>query len=574
VNRRAFLAFMGAGALTSLARRSAHASAFDTFTPIAPSTEDTVVVPSGFRVQTVIAWGDRLRASDRFGYNPDFTAFFPLPGPGEGLLWANHEYVNLPERGIGPGVWSQTFPLVIGRASTVDDMRHDMGGSVVHLRSRAGGWEVVPESRYARRVTAGAGERMVADGPAVADVFERHDIDGLRGEIQGMLSNCSGGQTPWGTVLTCEENVNFWVADDVDAAGRGQMDGRFWKALGTKYGWVVEIDPYTPAAPPVKHTALGRFRHENVGLRASAGARVACYMGDDRAHGHVFKFVSRDRYRAGDAHRAANQQLLSAGTLFAARFSRDGTGRWIPLAPDTPLAPNGGVTQTLPPGAKTLGQVYASAGAIVVDAFRAANAVGATPTGRPEDLEVHPVTSSVYVAFTSYVSASDPLFSTRLGEIWRLEEDGNDPEAATFKWSRFVASGGVPGQGGFAQPDNLMFDDAANLWVCTDMTTGNLNNDAMPEGAYRNNGVFVIATAPGHREAGKPRQFASGPCESELTGPSLTPDGTTLFLSVQHPGERFGIRGINDVASPRGSNWPAGTPGAPPRPAIVAITRA
>jgi hypothetical protein len=95
----------------------------------------------------------------------------------------------------------------------------------------------------------------------------------------------------------------------------------------------------------------------------------------------------------------------------------------------------------------------------------------------------------------------------------------------------------------------------------------------MPEGAYGNNGVFVISTAPGPN-AGKPRQFASGPSECELTGPSLTPDGTTLFLSVQHPGERFAIRGIGGVAAPRGSNWPAGTPGAPPRPGVVAITRA
>jgi secreted PhoX family phosphatase len=375
-------------------------------------------------------------------------------------------------------------------------------------------------------------------------------------------------------VLSCEENVQFWVSDDVDTAGRGSLDGRFWKALGTKYGWVMELDPYAPAAPPTKHTALGRFRHENVGMRARDGARVACYMGDDRVFGHVWKFLSRDRYRAGDAHRATNQRLLSAGTLYVARFHRDGTGRWIPLVPETRLAPNGGATQPIPSGATTLGQVYASQGAIVVDAFRAANAVGATPTGRPEDLEVHPVTNAVYVAFTSFVSATDQLFSTRLGELWRIEDDGRDPEATTFTWARFVASGLAPGQGGFAQPDNLMFDGVGNLWVCTDMSPGGLNNDAMPEGAYRNNGLFVIATAAGHPEAGTPRQFASGPCESELTGISHTPDGSTLFVSVQHPGERFGIRGIGGVAAPRGSNWPAQTPGAPPRPGVVAITRA
>ena len=575
MNRRRFLAFIGAGALASLASsRHAHAATFDGFTPIAPSREDALILPAGFRAQPIMLWGDRVRGVDRFGYNADFTAYFPLPAEGEGLLWINHEYVNVAERPSGGvstvGVWQQTFPLVIGRAPTIDDIRHDMGGSVLHVRSRDGRWDVVGDSRYSRRITAGLNERIAADGPAVADVFERHDVDGLRGAIQGMHSNCSGGETPWGTVLTCEENVNFWVPDDVDAAGRGKVGGRL-NTLGTKYGWVVEIDPYAPSALPVKHTALGRFRHENVGIRTRDGARVVCYMGDDRPAGHVWKFVTRDRYRAGDAHRADNQRLLSAGTLSVARFDRHGAGRWIPLTPDTPLAPNGAPTQPIHGGVTTLGQLYASPGAIVVDAFQAANAAGGTPTGRPEDLEVHPATGAVYIAFTSFVSLTDQLFSTRLGELWRIDEDGGDPEATTFRWSRFVASGGVPGRGGFAQPDNLMFDRAGNLWMCTDMSPGGLNEDALPENAYRNNGVFVIATSG--PEAGRPRQFASGPCESELTGPSLTPDGATLFLSVQHPGERFGIRGVGTVAAPRGSNWPGGTPGAPPRPGVVAVTR-
>ncbi|MGH7278255.1 MAG: PhoX family protein, partial [Candidatus Rokuibacteriota bacterium] len=263
--------------------------------------------------------------------------------------------------------------------------------------------------------------------------------------------------------------------------------------------------------------------------------------------------------------------LLSDGTLFVARFERDGRGRWLPLLAETPLAPNGGPTPTIAPRATRLGQVYASLGAIAVDAFGAANAAGATPTGRPEDLEVHPGTGSVYIAFTGFVSPTDPLFSTRFGELWRIDEDGNDGEATTFGWRRFVAGGGRPGQGGFAQPDNLMFDMAGNLWVCTDIAPHGLNTAGTAEGAYGNNGLFVVPT--GGAEAGIPRQFASGPCEAELTGPALTPDEKTLFLSVQHPGERFGIRGVGEVRAPRGSNWPSGRAGAPPRPGVVAITR-
>ena len=576
MNRRAFLRFLAAGAAAAalVPGRARAASVFDGFTPLSPSREDTLVVPPGFRWDPVMLWGERVRGDDRFGYNADFTAFLPLAGDDEGLLWVNHEFVSLRIPGSSyAGAWEQSFPLVMGRAPTVDDMRHDVGGSVLHVRQRARRWQVVDGSHYNRRITASATERVAADGPAVADVFERHDVDGLRAGIQGTHSNCGGGRTPWDTVLSCEENFQFWVPEPVDQAGRGTVGGRF-RALGSKYGWVMEVDPQAPGSAPVKHTALGRFRHENVGLRARDGARVVCYMGEDRAFGHVWKFVSRERYRAGGEHRAASQRLLETGTLYVARFSRDGTGRWIPLAADTPLAPNGGPAPAVPAGAAALGQVYASPGAILVDAFRAANLAGATPTGRPEDLEVHPATGAVYIAFTSFVSLSDALFSTRLGEIWRIDEDGGDPEAPAFRWSRFVASGGVPGQGGFAQPDNLTFDAGGNLWMCSDVSAGALNDPAMPEGAYGNNGLFVISTDPGRRDAGRPRQFASAPCEAELAGPSFGPGERTIFVSVQNPGEKFGVRGIGGVAAPRGSNFPSGSPGVPPRPGVVAITPA
>jgi uncharacterized protein len=81
----------------------------------------------------------------------------------------------------------------------------------------------------------------------------------------------------------------------------------------------------------------------------------------------------------------------------------------------------------------------------------------------------------------------------------------------------------------------------------------------------------VIPTAgPG---AGKAVQFASGPCEVELTGPFFTPDEQTLFVSVQHPGEEHGIRDGSSVLAPRGSNWPARKLGMAPRPSVVAILK-
>jgi secreted PhoX family phosphatase len=121
----------------------------------------------------------------------------------------------------------------------------------------------------------------------------------------------------------------------------------------------------------------------------------------------------------------------------------------------------------------------------------------------------------------------------------------------------------------FAAPDNLSFDKAGNLWVITDISSSRLNSDARYK-AFMNNGMFFVPTSGVN--AGIASQFASGPCESELTGPSWTPDEHTLFLAVQHPGEVNGIR-TGAVAAPKGSNWPGGRLNDPPRPGVVAIRR-
>ena len=59
--------------------------------------------------------------------------------------------------------------------------------------------------------------------------------------------------------------------------------------IGEKYGWLVEIDLDDPDFRPRKHTALGRFRHENITLRVERGAPLVAYMGDDRRGGHTWK---------------------------------------------------------------------------------------------------------------------------------------------------------------------------------------------------------------------------------------------------------------------------------------------
>ncbi len=436
---------------------------------------------------------------------------------------------------------------------------------------------------------------------------------------------------------------------------------------GRHYQWVVEIDPRTGGLR--KHTSLGRFRHENVTLRAESGKRLAAYMGDDRRGGHVWKFVSEGL--VSDPTDPATSTLLEQGTLYVARFEEGFSGRWIPLVPETPLrrpepehCPTGhvnvpsrfvggyvavGDTERDAPSLEvgqwqeiverfagkpfadcTLGDLVRPEatgdetqdrerrqGVLLMDAFAMANACGGTPTARPEDLEVHPVDHSVYIAFTDATDASEGSPDERIfpdarrtnsrqyGAIYRVAEDGDDPAAETFTWGRFISSGEVAEKGGgFANADNLVFDPDGNLWLVTDITTTALNVPTRRDrvdgtaaggkqfpGVFGNNAMFMIPTRGPN--AGVPQLFAIGPVECEMTGPTFTDDGRTLLLSIQHPGELRGTRTaerpsleedyiVHDRDDqpfsqrrivPLGSNFPSGELGRAPRPCVVCVTR-
>ncbi len=576
--RRAFLKTLGAAALvlpleTALGRLASPdqpPSPLAEFEPIAATDRDELVLPDGFTYDVVIKWGDTFtRHGDRFGFNNDFIGVFPLGADDDVLLWVNHEYVSLPPAvrrvdlyGQTFDLYEQTFRMLRGHQPSLNDQKRDVGGSVVRVRRDpvSGGWSALLRDPHNRRVDAFT--RCRVDGPAAP--LMRVAL------VEGTFDNCAGGVTPWGTVLSCEENIHLRVPEAVDTRGRFHRGGPF-DLPGGHYGWVVEVDPHDPASVPVKHTALGRFRHEGVGLRAVPGQPLAGYMADDRIGGHVWKFVSAGLYQPDRPH---NRRLLAEGTLYAARFNEDGTGEWRPIAMDSPLDPVPSPRDPkpdIPAGAQRLGDVYLSLGAALMDAYRAANCVGATPSGRPEDVEVHPADGSVFVAFTA--SSERPgLWPNLHGEVWRIEEDGGGPGGRSFRWARFSVGGPPdPARSGrvFTQPDNLVIDRRGDLWMATDIA-GEHVNAKEPYAAFKNSGVFRIPVSGPDR--GRPSQFASLPCEAEATGPAFAPGESALFLSVQHPGERWGTR-FSASDAPRGSNWPFGRLRTPPQPAVVAIRR-
>jgi uncharacterized protein len=598
-------ALQHAGALDSFLEtaEAAHRMPFSDFTAIAASSADAIQVPEDYVAQVVIGYGDRF--SDKkgnrytYGYNNDFLAFFPLDKHArEGLLFVNHEYTS-PFYLHGYKPEGRGNPNFQGKSKAEIDLeRSTIGNSVVHIRRHRGEWHVVSPSKYNRRIYAGRmpdqpgfeHSEFQVTGPLASDPR----VGGGSGRIWGSLGNCSGGTTPWGTAISCEENfdgyglplpdnpdfVMGW-ADPTNDGFPGYPEyhpgaGYRTVAPGAReyrdYGWVCEHDPYDPSFMPRKHTALGRFRHENTAFRHVPGRKFVIYMGDDQNNEAVYKFVSDREFRPHD--RKHNLGILEEGTLYVARWEPEGRRRFTAQGQTTPVTADEGTGRwvEVPDSglSDTRGWLEANFGPRT--SLTTENGLHFA-TNRPEDLEVGP-DGAVYIALSNNTSVNDAY-----GAVRKLVETGNDPTATTFTWTEY-AVGGPSGSGdavGFDSPDNLVFDREGNLWVLTDISTGSLNSGV--HAFHANNAVFMVPTQGPN--AGVAFRFANLPIESEGTGPYFTPDERTLFVNVQHPGEQAGVLGspavFGDVTT-YNSYWPRGdkTTGANPSeplPSTVAITR-
>lgn len=580
-----------------------------TFTPVPASTEDRVTVPEGYRHNIVVRWGDpvlpgapvfdfgNLTAAaqeKQFGYNCDYVAFFEIDAR-RGLLWVNHEYTN--ENIMFAGYTD-------GSAADLEQIKVSMaahGGSVVEVE-RVGGtgeWRLATggRRRYNRRVTANTPMRLT--GPAAGHALLRTEADPAGARVLGMLNNCAGGTTPWGTVLTAEENFDqYFVGGEgapeetkpalrrygVAASGDTRTGNRRFDRVDARFdlskhpneinrfGYIVEIDPFDPDHVPRKRTMLGRFKHEAANPRLTADGRVAVYMGDDERFDYMYKFVSDKRFRRGS--RRHNDTLLDSGTLYVARLTGnspagqidgsgalpadggfDGAGEWVALCDSRRSYVEGFSVEE-----------------VLVHTRLAADAAGATAMDRPEDLEPSPVTGRVYCSLTNNAARTpekadeaNPRAANRYGHILEITEHRNDAAAVSFAWSVIVVCGDPEDPGTYfagydksgvaavSSPDNLAFDRYGNLWIATDGQPGSLGvNDAL----------HVMPVAGRYR--GELRTFATVPVDAECCGPVITPDNKTVFMAPQHPGDS------GTVENPT-STWPDGDI---PRPSVVSIWHA
>ncbi|WP_440901055.1 PhoX family protein [Actinosynnema sp.] len=578
------------------------------FTPVAPNAEDRVVVPDGYRQSVVIRWGDPLfpdapefdfdhqtaaAQARQFGFNNDFAALLPLDQRElTGLLVVNHEYTTeqLMFRGYDAANPTREQVGIAWAAHGLTVVR-------VERSPRDGALRPV-FSRHNRRITLTT--PFEVRGPAAGGDLLKTSADPTGTRVLGTMNNCAGGVTPWGTILSGEENFNQYFANAEALADprlsrygvTGSATTRKWERFDprfdlaqepnevNRFGWVVELDPHDPTSTPVKHTALGRFKHECANVRVAADGRVVAYSGDDERFEYVYKFVSAKRFRPGDskAARRHNMTLLDDGTLYVARFTGDsppeevdgsgalpsdgrfdGTGEWIPLVSGARSFVDGMTAEE-----------------VCVFTRIAADRVGATKMDRPEDLQTHPRTGVLYCALSNNTERGkpgkegatepNPRINNRHGQVLELTERRGDPLSTTFAWNLFLVCGDPAAPdtyfGGFpkdrvspiSSPDNVAFDPHGNLWIATD------SGGAL---AGHNDGLFGVPVEGPSR--GHLKQFLTVPRGAETCGPVV--GRQVVLVCVQHPGEVDGAS-ADDPAS----HWPDGGD-SQPRPSVVAVWR-
>ncbi|MHA6720813.1 PhoX family protein [Sphingomonas sp. RS6] len=651
------------------------------FTAVAKNKLDVVTVPAGYTVSVINRTGDPIAANvpaykndgtdtdfdKRIGDHGDALWWYGLNAPGtardatsstRGLLVQNHENINDQYLHVN-GATSTGGVRPESEAQKEIDCHGVSVTEVAEGANRA--WAVKQDSAYNRRITPAT--PIVFNGPARgSDLLKTvYSPTGVAG--RGTINNCANGTTPWGTALTCEENwagyfrrrgddanrtakeltalARYGVSSNTGSYGWSTVVAadstntlfRRWDAragTGTatddfrnepnQFGWIVEIDPYSPGSTPRKRTALGRMGHEGCwpGLFV-VGKKPAWYMGDDSRREYMYKFVSATTWVAADANAtdrlAMGDKYLDAGTLYVAKFNADGTGTWLPLV----YGQNGlDSTNTAYP--------FADQADVLVNARLAADKLGATPMDRPEWTATNPVTGEVYLTLTNNNASNRPLTGTDAanprhyndpkgsssqygnpnGHIIRIKEA--DTEALSFTWDIYafgagadldptnINLSGLNDTNDFSSPDGLAFARATSaggqvkplMWIQTDdgayTDVTNCMMLAAQPGTVGDGGARTItntgsggttatqATRIGAAPGTDLRRFLVGPVECEITGVDSTPDGRTLFVGIQHPGEG------GTPAAPT-SHWPdsqaGGTVAATvrPRSAVVVITK-
>ncbi len=603
------------------------------------SLVDAVTLSSDYNATILFATGDLLNGpgndkaldaitgtemATRAGDHHDGMYYFGLNAAGaldrngndRGIIAINFENINqqfLHTAGPTASSGTRTVPDQVVKEIN----SHGVG--LIEVAKVGGKFAVVNGSTISRRITPETPMKLA--GPVAGSKWVKTKFSTNGTMSRGTLNNCAYGYTPWGTYLTCEENWagyfdNASTADlglEYSAYGivKSQAGNYRWATAGTEdrfarwqlapvsgaaadgtgdyrneantFGWNVEIDPLNPSSTPVKRTAFGRMAHECAYPSiVTAGKKFAFYQGDDSIFQYIYKFVPTKAWDAADATlgAAAGDKYLNDGTLYVAKLEADGSGSWIPLVAGQ--------------GALTAANGFADQAEVLVKTRSAATAVGATKMDRPEWCTVDHTSGDVFIALTNNTSrgvgtnpgvdAPNPRVNNTFGQILRMREAGSDPAATSFSW--VISVFGSPAtntaanvsqltaDNDFASPDGLWMDPRGLLWIQTD------NSATNEMGLLCNNQMLVTIPPADMNTPPVIKRFLVGPVQCELTGIDITPDGKTMFVNMQHPGENTPVADVG-TASKFTSGWPydrndatkVGTKTGRPRSATVVVTR-
>ncbi|MGH6762500.1 MAG: PhoX family protein [Phyllobacterium sp.] len=591
--------------LTAEKAKAASGTAFN-FTEVEAGVDATHHVAEGYDADILLRWGDAIfpdapafdptkqtaeAQSRQFGYNNDYVGFIPLDGSSEhGLLVVNHEYTN--PHLMFPGLVTIKEGKITQAPLTKEQVDVELaahGGTIVEIRKVDGKWQVVPEGKYNRRITATT--EMQLSGPVAGHERVKTVADTTGTRVIGTLNNCAGGVTPWGTYVMAEENFHGYFSGVLSEGHKEAANyerygvpenGYEWANFYDRYdlskepnepnrfGWIVEVDVMDPTSTPKKRTALGRTKHEGAESIVARDGRVVFYLGDDERFDYVYKFVTAGKFNADD--RAANMDLLDEGTLYVARFDADGTMQWLPLVHgEGPLTAENG---------------FASQADVLIETRRAGDLLGATKMDRPEDVQPNPVNGKVYVMLTNntkrkddQADAANPRAANAFGHIIEIAENDGDFAATSGNWEILLKCGDpslaevgasfstdTTKNGWFGMPDNCAIDTAGRLWVSTD---GNSN-----KATGRTDGLWAVDTEGEARATSK--LFFRVPVGGEMCGPLFTPDDETAFVAVQHPGDGgddWDGHGRPSYYEDLSTRWPDFKDDMPVRPSVVVITK-
>ncbi len=594
-------------ALVAANRAHAQATSAFSFKEVAAGVDEKHHVAEGYNADVLIRWGDPISPDGpefdpmnqsaeaqqkQFGYNSDYTGYLPIDGSSEhGLLVVNHEYTN--EELIFPGI----SKVVEGKVETTEPDANRVaiemaahGGSVIEIKKVDGKWTMVRDGKANRRITAET--EMTVSGPAAGSDRMKSSYDPTGTKVRGMVNNCAGGLTPWNTWLTCEENFHGYFTGKLpeghaeaanhkrygtpgDSYSWGKFHDRFDISKDAhepnRFGWVVEIDPFDPNSIPKKRTAMGRFKHEGAANIINSDGRLVVYQGDDERFEYVYRFVTGKPVNTSDPK--ANADLLDTGTLSVAKYNEDGTGVWLPLVfGQGPLTAENG---------------FKSQADVLIETRRAADLLGATKMDRPEDVEANPKTHRVYVMLTNntkrkpeQVDKANPRPESAFGHIIEMVPANNNHAGDAFTWEILLKCGdpsvaavgasfssATTKDGWFGMPDTVHIDADGRLWIGTD--------GMGPKATGRTDGLYAVDTEGPAR--GTSKLFFRCPVGAELCGPVTTPDLASYFVAIQHPADEGpDFKGFErpSIFEDPSTRWPDFKDGMPPRPSVVAITKA